>query len=219
MAEFDLVDRNTSRSCCEDTKISVGDVVDVCADPSHTRWRPRPKPDGHIVQTYLGAYPAGLPPPDALPDFINVAALAFAADVDGQGLFEMGGSGSFADCAAQVNPSAANRGESINARSTRRWLVSIIPKEENQWPHGVSAERWGRNAAASLERLILRYRLDGIDVDYEAAGNDAYPNGYGVFTESMCSLFSHLQERLPGVLITASFYGNIRSITSCFSRE
>ena len=70
VAEFDLVDRNTSRSCCEDAKISVGDVVDVCADPSHTRWRPRPKPDGHIVQTYVGAYPAGLPPPDALPDFI-----------------------------------------------------------------------------------------------------------------------------------------------------
>ena len=85
----------------------------------------------------------------------------------------------------------------------RRWLVSIIPREGTQWPHETTAEDWGANAAASLKQIILRYRLDGIDVDFEGAGADPE-----VFTTAMCSLFYHLKEMLPGAIVTTAFYGN-----------
>ena len=114
---------------------------------------------------------------------------AFAEDVDGKGHFEMGptkecsqsdgaavpcvqnaGTGFDGDCAAHVDPSSLARGGQgglgNEADEKRRWLVSVIPREGTQWPHipevGDDApEVWGSNAAASLEQIILRYRLDG----------------------------------------------------------
>ena len=112
-----------------------------------------------------------------------------AEDVDGKGHFEMGptkecsqsdgaavpcvqnaGTGFDGDCAAHVDPSSLARGGQgglgNEADEKRRWLVSVIPREGTQWPHipevGDDApEVWGSNAAASLEQIILRYRLDG----------------------------------------------------------
>lgn len=52
--------------------------------------------------------------------------------------------------------------------------------------------RRGKNAAESLEDIILRYRLDGIDVDFEGFLNS---NNYQVFTSALCTLFSALRDR------------------------
>ena len=52
--------------------------------------------------------------------------------------------------------------------------------------------RRGENAAVSLEAIILRYRLDGIDVDFEGYLDSSH---YDVFTSALCSLFSALRER------------------------
>ena len=78
-----------------------------------------------------------------------------------------------------------------------------MPRDGNQWPYTVEPEVWGANAAASLKQLILRYRLDGIDVDFE----DAHANP-DVFTSAMCSLFRRLKQQLPGAIVSAAFYGN-----------
>ena len=85
----------------------------------------------------------------------------------------------------------------------RRWLVSIVPRDGNQWPYEVEPDEWGANAAASLKQIILRYRLDGIDVDFEDPHADPR-----VFTTAMCSLFKNLKEQLPGAIVSAAFYGN-----------
>ena len=52
--------------------------------------------------------------------------------------------------------------------------------------------RRGKNAAESLEDIILRYRLDGIDVDFEGFLTS---NNYQVFTSALCTLFSALRDR------------------------
>jgi hypothetical protein len=60
-----------------------------------------------------------------------------------------------------VHPSFADRGEGVGPNATRRWLLSIKPREGNRWPRSVTPEQWGKNGANSLSVLILRYRLDG----------------------------------------------------------
>ena len=247
---FDVVDRNRSKSCCEDPDIAAKDVIVYCKPPTRnpTRvadeelpgWTPRGMPHGKVVMTYVGGIGyinrVHYPTPEELPPSVNIAALAFAEDADGKGNFEMGvhpgcgpphggtpcevyqGTGFDGDCALHINPSedaAHARGHGEHARqidAERRWLVSIVPRDGNQWPgpaqHGQNCsdripECWGENAAASLERIILRYRLDGIDVDFE----DAKANPV-TFSAAMCSLFSNLRRRLPGVIISAAFYGN-----------
>ncbi len=89
------------------------------------------------------------------------------------------------------------------ADKERRWLVSIVPRNGNQWPYETNASVWGLNAATSLKQIILRYRLDGIDVDFEDRGAD-----HDVFTTAMCSLFENLKHQLPGAIVSAAFYGN-----------
>ena len=89
------------------------------------------------------------------------------------------------------------------ADTERRWLVSIVPRTGNQWPYETDASVWGLNAAISLKQIILRYRLDGIDVDFEARGANRT-----IFTTAMCSLFENLKHQLPGAIVSAAFYGN-----------
>ncbi len=117
---FDVVDQNKSRSCCEDGDINKGDVVELCNVPSQAGWHGRGLPREKIVMTYLGGIgyinDVEFPAPTELPSSVNIAALAFAEDSDGQGHFEMDvqaackqpdckprqGHGFDADCATQV---------------------------------------------------------------------------------------------------------------------
>jgi hypothetical protein len=222
---FDIVDQNKSRSCCEYEGIDKGDLIELCNVPSQATWQARGLPKEKIVMTYLGGIgyinSVEYPPPKELPKSVNVVALAFAEDADGKGRFEMDvqagcvqpectlrqGTGFDADCAAQIDPSVRERGHGETmkkADKNRRWLVSIVPRDGNQWPYTITPEEWGANAAASLKEIILRYRLDGVDVDFEDSG--ANPT---VFTTGMCSLFRHLKADLgPKVIISAAFYGN-----------
>ena len=95
----------------------------------------------------------------------------------------------------------------------RRWLVSIVPRDGNQWPYVVEPDEWGANAAASLKQIILRYRLDGIDVDFEDPHADPR-----VFTTAMCSLFKNLKEQLR-VRLSQRHSTAIRQLTNDNSRQ
>ena len=117
---FDVVDHNKSRSCCEDSEINKGDVIELCNVPSQAGWHGRGLPREKLVMTYLGGigYINGVeyPAPLELPRSVNIAALAFAEDSDGRGHFEMDvqagctqpdckprqGKGFDADCATRV---------------------------------------------------------------------------------------------------------------------
>ena len=187
MPQFDLFNRNRSLSCCEAPNISASDVIDFCRPPTLAQWRaaghPRPLPPaGQMVATYVGATTVKTPGRAgeglrSLPDSINVAYLAGVEDATNhQGEFSLGVSGngrcgSLADnCSAQVEPTRTWRGVGEVAPN-RVWLGSMVPlyahcgpQEQCNWAGGdLSAEEWGANAAASLEKIILRYRLDGLD--------------------------------------------------------
>ena len=134
-----------------------------------------------MVATYVGATTVKTPGRAgeglrSLPDSINVAYLAGVEDCSSStGEFSLGvkrGScGSLADnCSAQVEPTRTWRGVG-DVAPNRVWLGSMVPlyahcgpQEQCNWAGGsLSAEEWGANAAASLEKIILRYRLDGLD--------------------------------------------------------
>ena len=51
---FDIVDRNTTRSCCESDAIEAGDIVEFCKPSPRGRWRARGLPQEKIVMTYIG---------------------------------------------------------------------------------------------------------------------------------------------------------------------
>ena len=113
-----------------------------------------------------------------LPHWINVAYLSGVEDTTNhRGDFSLGVAGhgrcgSLTDnCSAMVNPTRRFRGSAPEV-SERVWLGSLlllsgacgnqIQEQCNYGGGGLSPEEWGRNAAASLERIILRYRLDGL---------------------------------------------------------
>ena len=93
---FDVVDRNRSKSCCEDPDIAAKDVIVYCKPPTRnpTRvadedlpgWTPRGMPHGKVVMTYVGGIGyinrVHYPTPEELPPSVNIAALAFAEDAE-----------------------------------------------------------------------------------------------------------------------------------------
>ena len=101
---FDVVDRNRSKSCCEDPDIAAKDVIVYCKPPPARKtevdgvelagWKARGMPHGKVVMTYVGGIGyinrVPYPTPEELPPSVNIAALAFAEDADGAGHFEMG---------------------------------------------------------------------------------------------------------------------------------
>ena len=160
-----------------------------------------------------------------LPASINVAALGGIEDyTNSNGEFSIGVSrkfkgkqrGSLADnCTAQIDPQRAYRGMqsgragSADADATRVWLGSLIPIEPDwinqlNWmggdmipkpAHPLPPEEWAANATASLEKIILRYRLDGLDFNIEKRRTS--------FGRYLCTLVRRLQERLgPGLVIS-----------------
>ncbi len=72
--EFDIVNRNTTRSCCESDAIEADDVVEFCKSPPRARWLARGLPQEKIVMTYIGGV-GFLTPPTRLPESVNVVAL------------------------------------------------------------------------------------------------------------------------------------------------
>lgn len=73
--QFDLFNRNRSKSCCEQANISVSDMIDLCEPPTVQQWRdaghPRQLPGaGRMVASYVGAttvrQPNGKPSPFGL---------------------------------------------------------------------------------------------------------------------------------------------------------
>ena len=218
--QFDLLNRNRSLSCCEAPNISASDMIDFCRPPTVAEWRqaghPRPLPPaGRMISSYVGSMvrpgtPQGL---RRLPDSINVAYLAGVEDAtnhDGNfslGIAGHGRCGSLVDnCSAMVEPTTIWRGgdDATTPAAQRVWLGSMVPlyahcgpQEQCNWAGGgLSAEEWGRNAAASLEKLILRYRLSGLDFNIEAGDHPS-------FGQYVCSLFKHLNQRMgPGLIYT-----------------
>jgi hypothetical protein len=108
---------------------------------------------------------------------------------------------------------AKGRGLDGDADSRRVWLGSLLPihpggvfKDNGNWkslPGGkpvsvpLTADEWGRNASISLEKIFLRYRLDGLDINIE----DARDN----FGEYICSMLRHTEKRMgPGTIFTVT---------------
>ena len=56
--QFDLFNRNRSQSCCQNSSISVTELIDFCRPPTVAQWRaaghPRRPPPAQMVSTYLG---------------------------------------------------------------------------------------------------------------------------------------------------------------------
>eukprot|EP01043_Picozoa_sp_COSAG02_P058633 COSAG02_NODE_7332_length_3061_cov_1.383862_2_plen_502_part_00 len=168
-----------------------------------------------------------------LPDTINLAYLSGVEDVTStRGEFSLGvsghgRSGSLTDnCSAMIDPTLtwrvstdidgddAGHGDHHAPHppvSNRVWLGSMLPlagsgaptQQQCNWGSDISCEEWAANAAASLEKIILRYRLDGLDFNIEGASS----NKQARFGECICSLFKHLQQRM-GV-------GLVYSMTPC----
>jgi hypothetical protein len=79
------------------------------------------------------------------------------------------------------------------------WLLSLLPlndahgiRDNGNWGGHITPDEWGKNAAESLEKIILRYRLDGMDLNIEKARSQ--------FAQYICSMFRQLNERMGGGL-------------------
>lgn len=207
---FDMFNRNKSRGCCQlgDANTSLTDILDICAPPNLEQWRaaghPRQPVEKGVILSYLGASPGGRKSPNSLPPSINVVALGSAADNRGangaQGHFRV--SPEFpGNCSCQIDPTATFRGMAGgpngmtgSADSTRVWLASMIPGSYQQWSG--NPDTWGKNAAESLAQIILRYRLDGIDINIE---NPNFPN----FPGYICSLSRQLKQYMGADVVVS----------------
>lgn len=205
--QFDIFIRNRSIGCCEagDGGVRPTDLVDMCNAPTREQWRaaghPHSAPE-KVLLSFLGMQPKAhgssrsLPPPDHLSVSINVAVLYSVIDSDSLGTFRV--SDKFTgNCSASIDPMVAARHDH-GTNDHRVWLASL-DTSAGKWNGAISAEQWGKNAAQSLEQIILRYRLDGIDVNIEATRND--------FGAHICSMFRSLREIDPGMITTVTPWG------------
>ena len=93
------------------------------------------------------------------------------------------------------------------AQDTRVWLASLDIAAGNWNVNGaITPDQWGTNAAASLEKIILRYRLDGIDVNIEMGRTN-----FGLY---MCAMFKHLRAIDPKMITTLTPWGQRWSMYS-----
>eukprot|EP01047_Picozoa_sp_COSAG01_P026727 COSAG01_NODE_1732_length_9368_cov_13.977452_2_plen_427_part_00 len=234
---FDLFNRNKSAGCCQllsGANTSATDVLDVCAPPTLLQWRaaghPRQPPQRNVIMTYIGSAPNGLSPPLQLPRTVNVVALGPVDDLPPphgpaatayQGIFRV--SPTFTgNCSAHVDPTQTWRGHFAHDPDNRRvWLATMVPnygyltgvKDSGNWhnPSGVSLspDEWGRNAAESLGKIILRYRLDGIDVNIERGAPSMQPGTSSAvdFGRYICAMVRYLKMQLGASLVTSfTFY-------------
>ena len=231
---FDLFNRNKSAGCCQlaDTNVSASDLIDICAPPSVRQWQaaghPRQPPTQSVIMSYVGSAPHGLPPPKSIPSSVNVVALGPVDDLPPphgpsatayQGIFRV--SPTFTgNCSAGVDPTQASRGHFANDPDDERvWLATMVPnygyssgvKDSGNWanPSGnsLSPDEWGHNAATSLGKIILRYRLDGIDINIEAGAPSIQHGSAKDFGRYICSMVKHLKIMFGADLVTSfTFY-------------
>ena len=100
------------------------------------------------------------------------------------------------NCSTFVDPTMAQRHDGAR-EDDRVWLASL-DIDAGKWS-GIAEEQWGQTAAASLFEIILRYRLDGIDVNIEYSRSS--------FGKYICSMFKHLREIDPGMITTLTPWG------------
>ena len=132
-----------------------------------------------------------------------------------------------ANCSVGVNPSVAGRGKTGAGEidEKRLWLLSLLPlndahgfRDNGNWGlrgggTTLTPEAWGANAAESLEKIILRYRLDGMDLNIEQQRSK--------FAKYICSMFRHLNARMGpfppgrGLTFTGTPYSQIWQSHSC----
>lgn len=200
--QFDLFIRNRSLSCCDMPNPMPGEYMDVCDAPTREEWKadghPRSPPDSGVIASFLGSASNGyVGLANQLPDSVNVVMLFPTNDVDGKGNFQV--DPKFASvCDTLIDPTRPQRhgAGQPEDEDKRVWLFSL-GTNAGRWS-GTAAEEWGKNAADALEKIILRYRLDGIDVNIEAPRSG--------FTSYMCSLFRHLKDIDPQLVITVTPY-------------
>ena len=215
--QFDLFIRNRSLGCCEagDGGVQPTDRVDLCNAPTPAQWRseghPRKPPETGVVLSFLGMQPQArrgksLPPPHHLSPSVNVAVLYSVIDTDSRGHFQINRKFT-GNCSTFVDPTMAQRHDGAR-EDDRVWLASL-DIDAGKWS-GIAEEQWGQTAAASLFEIILRYRLDGIDVNIE------YPRSS--FGKYICSMFKHLREIDPGMITTLTPWG-ARWSSMCKPRE
>ena len=203
--QFDIFIRNTSLGCCE-SAVRTTDVVDLCNMPTREQWReaghPRIPPETGVLASFVGMQPQAhrtphsLPPPDHLSPSINTAILYSVIDIDNRGTFRM--SPQFTgNCTTFIDPTMTERHD-MGAQDNRVWMASLDIYAGN-WNNAIPAEQWGMNAARTLEKIILRYRLDGIDVNIEASRSNFGPH--------ICAMFKHLRSIDPGMLTTLTPWG------------
>ena len=208
--QFDIFIRNRSMGCCEagDGGVRPTDLVDMCNPPTREQWReaghPRTAPENGMILSFLGMQPQAhgfksLPPPRHLSRSINVAVLYSVIDTDNSGTFRV--SPKFTgNCTTFIDPTTGARHDGDDP-DERVWLASL-DIYAGLWDAGkspISAEQWGINAARSLEQIILRYRLDGIDVNIEAQRSH--------FGAHICAMFRGLREIDPGMITTLTPWG------------
>ena len=204
--QFDLLIRNRSLSCCEMPNPMPGELIDVCDAPTREQWKadghPRRPPSTGVVASFLGSAShgfVGLPPGEHLPDSMNVVMLFPTNDVDSKGNFQV--DPKFASqCDTLIDPTRPQRHDSRHNgdfEDERVWQFSL-GTGAGRWSTSIPADDWGKSGAAALEKIILRYRLDGIDVNIESPRSP--------FANYMCALFKHLKEIDPDLVITVTPY-------------
>lgn len=193
--------------------------VDQWRKAGHPRQLPSA---GKMVATYVGTktvkvqgmpgrFALGSAETGGLPYTVNVAFLGGVEDITSTvGDFSIGvarGScGCLPDnCTAQIDPRHEwdrGSGQEGDEDTNRVWIGSLLPlegcgiKQQCNWDNKITAEDWGSNAALSLKKIILRYRLDGLDFNIEHQRK----NNFGAY---LCSLFRHLGNEMgPGLIYT-----------------
>lgn len=206
---FDLFIRNRSLSCC-DTDPMPGEWIDVCDPPTRDQWKadghPRRPQDKNVIGSFLGSASngyVGLPFGENLSTSINVVMLFPTNDIDTKGNFVV--DPKFAsECDTLIDPVSPRRQVLLDSPwrndnvllDKRVWQFSL-GTNAGRW-RSISADDWGKNGAAALEKIILRYRLDGIDVNIESPQSG--------FANYMCALFRHLKEIDSELVITVTPY-------------
>lgn len=137
-----------------------------------------------------------------------------AADSTGKAPWPSGAQGHFrvlpkfpGNCSCQIDPTRKFRGRhprhpSIDPDAARVWLASMIPGSYSQWSG--NAADWAKNAAASLAEIILRYRLDGIDINIES--------NYADYPGHICALSRQLRQLMGAeVVVSVTPWSNTHS--------
>ncbi|PSC68226.1 chitinase 2-like [Micractinium conductrix] len=148
-----------------------------------------------FIAAYAGARPLGRPLP-AL-----AAAPGGGAAGDGDASLPLHLIYSFARDAAHdgvftfYDPAQLERAASQQHPTGQRGMLSLAGAGF-AWGPAVPLQQWVENAAASLEDLMTRYSLVGLDVNYEE-GLDA-----GGFPEALAALVAQLKAWRPSLLVT-----------------